>query len=318
MNRSVPNRVAVTTALFLLLASATLRAQLSADTVTIRISRICAVENESVKNVSLFIAATPRPNAPIDIRLRAGGTAAAGEDHGWRDTIMRIDSGGILESFVVPLLDDAVAEEIEFIHLEAEIVAGPARMKDTTPTRIYLIDDETPPTNLLRNPGFEEDTTAWQRAHGGGVIVTDTVYSGTRALRMDESDTSTHRLMYQEVAVMPGMPYLFQGELMGYRFITAMSYVQMEWFDGDGESLGRSSVIFRIVEGGPEWNHSSNCIVAPERAVVGRLILATPSESDNTGSFWFDDLGLYPFAETTDVGEGRVGAPRLDLSMRGE
>ena len=321
MNRTDSFRAArrpIGVLLALLFGSASLSAQTPADTVDIALVPACWVADETASDAFAALTNDGEVTEPITVRLRIGGTATVGEDHLLGDTTVVLEPQGFGAFITVSLRDDARAEGIETIEISASVESGPGRIADTTPSRIYLLDDETPPTNLLVNPGFESGLTGWIATDDNVAANVMPGRTGERALAIEASADDTPGIALQDVAVVPGALYLFVASLQSSGIDMPGVAAQLIWLDAAGEEIERHPIFLVTAFDPPGWSTSSGCDVAPPNTVTARFQLSIPEEEDDDGAVWFDDLGLYPFAETTDVKEGRVGAPLLDLSMRGE
>lgn len=297
-----------------LLLSAPLAAQ-GVDTVELRVTPDCWVAEEG--SDALFVAIEQEPIASFDIALRMEieGTTTRGSDHFLRDTTFQLSSSGFGFFFSIPLSDDEEPEPIEILDIRFTILSGPARLDDTTPSRFYLLDDDSPSSNLLIEPGFESATTSVWFFDEGVSIATDSMRSGARALKMEGSNQSSRRA-HQDVAVVPGTLYLYHINRMVNGIDATGLSTELVWFDGTGVEIGRLPLMELFGPSGPQtWSYTSGCVVAPEGAVGARLLLAIPVETDGEGAVWFDDLGLIPFVESSDVREDREREVlRLDLS----
>lgn len=300
-----------------LLLSAPLAAQ-GVDTVELRVTPDCWVAEEG--SDALFVAIEQEPITSFDITLRMEieGTTTRGSDHFLRDTTFQISSSGFGFFFSIPLSDDEEPEPIEILDIRFTILSGPARLDDTTPSRFYLLDDDSPSSNLLTDPGFESGATGWSIDAEGVSIATDEVTSGAQALKMEGSSQSPRRA-HQDVAVVPGILYLYHVNRMVNGIDATGLSTELVWFDETGVEIGREPLMELFGPSGPQtWSYTSGCVVAPEGAVGARLLLAIPVETDGEGAVWFDDLGLFAVDGSSDVRDTEGGRLRLDLSMADE
>lgn len=263
----------------------------------------------------LLVRTSTPPDSAIVLRLTVSGNASYGEDHLIADTLLIIDSGRFGAWLGPLILDDDLPEGIEYIEITATVLSGPGYFNGKNVARIWIHDDETPSRNLLIDPGFEEDSGAWQKTSNGGRSI-DTLHarSGRQGLRMVASNQYA-REVYQDLPVTPGMLYLVSGHYRDSNIDYAGSVAEILWLDESGEEIGRDG--FYSVQGASipiSWAYSSTCLTAPERAVTARFRLSIGVEEDGEGELWFDDLGFYRADGTVGVEEGgRTFRTGLDL-----
>lgn len=284
------------------------------DTVDLQIFPDCRIDTEGSGSGFLLVVAVPAAVSPITLHLEVGGTADAG-DHGMRDTALRIAAGESGAQLLIPMFDDAFVEGTELIEIRVTGVDGAARMTDTTPTLLYLIDDEAPPANLLVDPGFELDPTPWQKTtNGGRAIATDQANGGARSLRMEGSN-EFNREVFQDVAVEPGALYFSGASVRNDGIDTFDPVVEILWLNDAGMEISRDVVMTVPSFGAPVWASVVRCAVAPPGAATARFRLSIPVENDGEGTIWFDDLKLLRAAGSSDVPAARGDERRLDLSL---
>ena len=318
------NRIAVALCMILpfiplLLPTASLLAQSPADTVDLHVSPGCWVKGENDKDIYIisFHLDVPAPSA-ITLRVTFGGSARNGEDYRQNDTTMMIVKGDRNSLLLGWLVDDVRAEEIERIEIRTSVIDGPARLVDLEPARLYILDNEQPPHNLLAAPGFESQPASWTMGSHGGTIATGRAKSGLRALLLEGSDEFS-REVHQDVDIVPGMNYLYAVNRSIDDIDTIAPIAELIWLDDQGSEIGREVMKYSSFDGASTgWSYTSGCVVAPDAARRARFRLSLAIERDGEGEIRFDDLGLYAAEMATDVRDAEPNVRRLDLSLSDE
>ena len=262
----------------------------------------------------LTIRRSPVTDSALTIRLTVTGTAASGLDYRLDNLTLTIaaNSQGTLARVIN--LDDNLPEEIEVIELTPQVIAGPGRFDSGAVARFYIVDDDTPTPNLLGDPDFEDETTAWQKTtNGGRSIVDDTAQSGSRSLRIVGSRQYV-REVFQDVPVTPGALYLSKLHARYVEMEGGQLVAEIIWLDANEEELGRLPLLTIFPGSTEQWGYAASCATPPERATTARYRLFLPTEPDDNGRIWFDNVGFYRADGTVGIeGEGGLLPKWLDL-----
>jgi hypothetical protein len=300
--------------LLFVLSSAPLAAQI-VDTVDLLGSPVCRVLDEGRNGLFVNVQPVGTPASVIRIRLRMGGTATNGRDYRQNDTILVLEPGEVGTFLIIPFIDDDIAEAIETMEMRLIVIDGPGRIADTTPLRLYMLDNDSPSLNLLADPGFERTPTRWTIDIVGASTASDEMNGGARSLRLVASDSVVRRAR-QDVVVAPGVLYLYDINRKVSGVTARGPSAELIWFDAAGAEIVRETLWSLFGPTSPSaWENTSGCAVAPEGAVVARVLLSLPVEEDDTGTIWYDDISLIPMGEASDVLRGSLEDVRLDLSM---
>jgi hypothetical protein len=143
-------------------------------------------------------------------------------------------------------------------------------------------------TNLLSDPGFENNGQGWQKTtFGGRSIVSSPVHSGTKAQQMLVSSQYT-RTVYQDLAVVAGATYDAAGWVKTSGVGGHGSSISLVWRNAQGTIL-RTDVLGTLT-GTNEWTRLAGRYTAPTGATTVRFRLFTAVDPDNSGAAWFDDM----------------------------
>ncbi|MGI6082628.1 MAG: carbohydrate binding domain-containing protein [Limnochordia bacterium] len=161
----------------------------------------------------------------------------------------------------------------------------------------FLAYSDTPETNLIVNPGFEDGLEGWSRGFGSAGVIHDldaSVYrSGSTSLRLSSTDPTHRGCMYQDIRDFePGHKYKMQWR----RRTEAVSvpgpwgaFVRISVFDQDG-LIGNSHYVGRQEEGTRNWETVEYIFQVPIDAIRIRVELFLDRA---TGTVWWDDLALW-------------------------
>lgn len=297
--------------LALLASSGPLSAQTS-DTTTIQILGGCWVD-EGAERFTLIPILRKAVSSPVSIRLHFDGSATR-DDHSHVDTTVVIPQGMKSVTIQAPMIDDDHVEPVETVEIHAIVLEGPAKMFDSAPTVIYLLDNDAP-VNLLVNPGFENGGAAWSFEElGEGVSVSsDFSPEGLASLKLTASKLRG-RGAFQDAEVVPGMIYLYRLDLMDQGVDAVAPVVEVIWFDAAHVEIGRDDVASSTLSSG-QMTGARGCVLTPDQAVIARFRLSIPIEPDGAGTIWFDNLGVFPSGTSSDVSVDHGDERRLDLSL---
>jgi hypothetical protein len=142
-------------------------------------------------------------------------------------------------------------------------------------------------SNLLQNPGFEEDHTGWN----GGSVVTSPVHSGTKALQINASSSGA-KTSVQIFAITGGTTYQVSGWI-NVASLAGGARILIQWRDSSS-TIVRTDPIGTKLIGTADWTQPSASLTAPATATQARFTLRVEPESDNSGQAWFDDLSFRP------------------------
>jgi hypothetical protein len=159
---------------------------------------------------------------------------------------------------------------------------SPTMTPTKTPTPTPL--PTTPPVggfNLLRNPGFEEDTTGWNDVYNARVVTTNT-RSGTKAIEVGPGEGH----IYQTIPVTPGHTYTIQG-------YGKMSVAGQEGLIGV-HILGSSGLVIRDFNAQPSittttYTKATLTVTMPTMATAMRIYAYNQSTS---AKLYADDFGF--------------------------
>jgi glucose/arabinose dehydrogenase len=156
----------------------------------------------------------------------------------------------------------------------------------TSPSYTATYADSCATGNLLVNPGFESDLTAWT----SGSIVTSPVHSGAKALQITARSLGA-RVSKQRVDVTGGASYQASGWIK-VADIAAGARIRVQWRDSTGSVLRTHTL--GTVTGTVDWTQVSASLTAPAAAMQAVFLLRVEKEADNAGQAWYDDLMLAP------------------------
>ena len=152
------------------------------------------------------------------------------------------------------------------------------------------------PTNLVLNPGFESSGIYWQKTNYGGRSIA--FIDGDYAQQMIVSGVYS-REVYQDVSVTEGKSYQATGQIKTSGIGGSGSRISLIWLNASGLSDNPSSLnILRADTVGTQlgtqtWAKYSGTFTAPVGAKIARFRLYTSIDPDNSGTAWFDDMGLH-------------------------
>jgi len=144
-------------------------------------------------------------------------------------------------------------------------------------------------TDLLVNPGFEQDLTSWWQSpdSSGNRIVTTTVHGGAKALEVASSPAGD-RNVGQHVSVIAASPYRVSGWI-STNGVAGGARIYVSWQDAAGAWF-QNDVAGAAVTGTSGWIERTATLTAPTGAVGAALGVGTHAEVDSAGTAWFDDL----------------------------
>ncbi|HYF49857.1 MAG TPA: PKD domain-containing protein [Planctomycetota bacterium] len=180
-----------------------------------------------------------------------------------------------------------------------------------------------PVSNLLIDPGFENNGQNWMKtANGGRAIVTTMAHSGTKSQRMIASNLYP-REVYQDVRVSAGATYVAAGWIKTTGINNAR--IEVLWLNQSpgtdaipAGALIRSDLVGQAATT-QEWTRHEKTFTSPAGAVVVRFRLWMAVEADNLGTAWFDDLELNgPAAATSASSEAaaQTSATAMEVSVK--
>lgn len=140
-------------------------------------------------------------------------------------------------------------------------------------------------SNLLQNPGFEEDRTGWL----GGSVVTSPVHSGIKALQINASSSGA-KTSIQILAITGGTAYQVSGWIK-VGSLARGARILIQWRDSSSTILRTDTIGTKLI-GTADWTQPSASLTAPASATQARFTLRVETESDNSGQAWFDDLSF--------------------------
>jgi len=155
-----------------------------------------------------------------------------------------------------------------------------------------------PATNLLLNPGFEDDDGSGRPAYWsvrpdppppGGTFAWDAAafHSGARSVRIEATAQVTQTLRwYQVVSVQPNVDYDLSGYLKTEGVVGSGAYLQLAFLDGAGQVISATATAHRT--GDLAWQEAALRAKSPSNAAQAAI---APS-LDGAGKAWFDDLSL--------------------------
>lgn len=161
--------------------------------------------------------------------------------------------------------------------------------------------------NLLNNPSFEEVRTStrnrwkdnieplhwseWTPSGSPVLSVTDTVYKGERAIRVD-ADVVSRAAVLQDVNVEPDRSYALSLAMKAERVRTEVSYggvyVRTQFFEANGTKAGDGPSTVKLKDD-TDWELHTLPIRTPGKATRLRIELFLESA---TGSAFFDEVQL--------------------------
>lgn len=144
-------------------------------------------------------------------------------------------------------------------------------------------------TNLLHNPGFEEGTNGWQLPKTF-LVAEGAARSGSRCLRVENTDAAVYQLARQPIAFEPGLRYRYGAwvKTRGVRGDESGATLCMEW-SGTNGWLGGDYIDGR--KGDSDWTYLEGTTrpIPPEaRTIDFKLYL----RKGMTGEAWFDDAAV--------------------------
>jgi aryl-phospho-beta-D-glucosidase BglC (GH1 family) len=180
--------------------------------------------------------------------------------------------------------------------------------------------------NLLQNPGFESQLTAWSVSEGNATYVADSSNprSGKFCAKGTEVNASSLGRLYQDVTriVTPGHQYKISGWIKtqnvqgGGGTVVALDYVGATgWTPADGyvKEVG-------YVKGTTGWTfYQSDPFVLPPMPADATAVWFLMDFNAATGTAWFDDLDLEDVSSPSSgpVGKGVSPVEAIKLMGRG-
>jgi chitodextrinase len=142
-------------------------------------------------------------------------------------------------------------------------------------------------SNLLSNPGFENDFLNWNSTVG--TIDTTTFRSGSKSAKLTTtSATNVASQMYQEISVSSGAVYDVggYGKISSGASITGSINIYFEFWDAIGNRIERNAVD-SLFSTDTNWKLIQGQFTAPSGAAFGRIMLWVQKVD---GTIWWDDL----------------------------
>ena len=145
---------------------------------------------------------------------------------------------------------------------------------------------ETPPPNLVKNPGFEAGAANWNIAKGTAQVVSDVAHSGKNSLHYTNADPKNYKMFTQKLDVHPGQHILFSAWVKGENLtgkegagLFVQSYDGSKYIGGAFPSTLTGTFDWKLVKG--EYS-------IPPSATSTTLGLYL--RKGMTGTAWFDDV----------------------------
>jgi len=165
-------------------------------------------------------------------------------------------------------------------------------------------------TNLLSDPGFENDGQGWYRINGGGrSVVATEAYAGLKSQEMIVSNRWP-RQVQQDVIVVPGNTYDASGWIKTNGVGGSGSKIIIIWINiyippggndpAPGEVIREDTL--GAITGTQPWTQLTGSYTAPAGAVMARFYLSTDVDPDNSGTAWFDEHEFIGIAGTGPMG----------------
>jgi hypothetical protein len=147
-----------------------------------------------------------------------------------------------------------------------------------------------PATNLLSDPGFENNGQGWKNfGLAGRSVVSTQAHTGSYSAQV--LVTTTNRVVFQDVTVSPSKTYTASGWVKTSGAGGTGAELSVLWLDGFGVAIGTAQVVGRKT-GTVAWTQLSGSVVAPANAAKARFRVLTAADPDNAGMAWFDDCTL--------------------------
>ncbi|MGA2506682.1 MAG: hypothetical protein ABSF80_04315 [Chitinispirillaceae bacterium] len=157
-------------------------------------------------------------------------------------------------------------------------------------------------TNILLDPGFEDDASSWLMNTAGGRIIDSTVaHSGKCSEKMDMNILGWRRAVWQTVNVDTGLVYSFSGwmktDSANFGF-----HMMVYWYSiiSPPQNQAPSDTVSGFIEadtlgtltGKNDWTLFSRNYVAPPGALTAQIYLEGIAAIGAKGTAWFDDISF--------------------------
>ncbi|HHW32509.1 MAG TPA: hypothetical protein GXX20_12710 [Clostridiaceae bacterium] len=152
---------------------------------------------------------------------------------------------------------------------------------------------------LLKNAGFEFDTSSWSAISGGGsgTIVTDKKTEGSKAIMLnDTSDSQAFGVRSAKPAVRPGKDFAIA---VDYLVESGSANIALEFYNSAGAKLDEKVI---TVAQKTDWNTATIRSMIPDNTTSFAVCLSTTAE--NVGKAYFDNIRVFNVPYGLSVKDG--------------